>query len=93
MKIKIQFVSRQINFSNVGVVHPNTHKKPTRKQQMMNTVAHELGHGAFRLKHPFDEFTSCYGSGGKDKDNLEDYYDGDFLRKYQWFIIKDKVKY
>ena len=26
--------------SNIGVVHPNTHKKPTRKQQMMNTVAH-----------------------------------------------------
>ena len=51
------------------------------------TIAHELGHGAFKLQHPFDEFTDYRQ--GTDSDNIMDYYDGDSLRKYQWDLIQN----
>ena len=46
-----------------------------------NTIAHELGHGAFRLEHTFDEYPAL--SKGT-TDNLMDYGSGAALYKYQW---------
>ncbi|MFL0114096.1 hypothetical protein V2594_14820, partial [Tenacibaculum maritimum] len=74
--------------TNVGVVHVNTHIKTTKKHQLMNTIAHELGHGGFGLQHPFDEFSNY--NQGKDPKNIMDYQDGDLLRKYQWDLIQKK---
>lgn len=49
--------------------------------RMITTMAHELGHGAFTLKHTFAEYTSIpQGS----TDNLMDYNNGTQLWKYQW---------
>lgn len=50
------------------------------------TIAHELGHGAFRLPHTWEEFPSL--SQG-DTQNLMDYGGGTKLRKYQWEQIHD----
>ncbi len=47
---------------------------------LSHTIAHELGHGAFRLRHPFDERGLAQGS----TDNLMDYSQGTQLYKYQW---------
>jgi hypothetical protein len=48
------------------------------------TIAHELGHGAFQLQHPWEEYPSiAEGS----SDNLMDYGTGTNLRKYQWDLI------
>jgi hypothetical protein len=69
-----------------GVIHPNTHTGTNRKHQLQNTIVHELGHGAFSLQHPFNQF-STYGEGGKDPDNFMDYRDGDKIRAYQWRLI------
>jgi hypothetical protein len=48
------------------------------------TVAHELGHGMFRLKHTFD---SEYGIAEATTDNLMDYAWGTALVKHQWDAI------
>jgi TANFOR domain-containing protein len=49
--------------------------------RMITTMAHELGHGAFTLKHTFADYTSLpQGS----TDNLMDYNNGTQLWKYQW---------
>jgi len=53
-----------------------------------NTMAHELGHGAFVLYHPFSEKSPYYRPEGS-TDNLMDYSDGTFLNKYQWDLIHD----
>jgi hypothetical protein len=47
---------------------------------LSQTIAHELGHGAFRLRHPFDEFGLAKGT----TDNLMDYGKDTKLYKYQW---------
>ena len=72
--------------SRFGFIHPDSHRGLNRKHQLQNTIAHELGHGAFSLQHPFHQFSS-YGSGGKDRDNFMDYFNGDKVRAYQWQII------
>ena len=46
-------------------------------------IAHELGHGAFRLAHPLSEF------GLPLPDNLMHNANGKQLRKYQWDFIHD----
>ncbi|MCD9017600.1 fibronectin type III domain-containing protein [Parachryseolinea silvisoli] len=49
-------------------------------------IGHELGHGAFNLKHTFSEF------GGLTKgttDNLMDYNHGTALYKYQWDYVHE----
>ena len=51
-----------------------------RANDLSHTIAHELGHGAFRLRHPFDERGLAQGS----TDNLMDYSQGIQLYKYQW---------
>ena len=48
-------------------------------------IAHELGHGAFRLRHTFSEFSVTQGS----TDNLMDYSNGTKLKKYQWDNVHD----
>lgn len=54
--------------------------------KIINTMAHELGHGAFTLKHTFADYTSLtQGS----TDNLMDYNNGTLLWKYQWDKIHD----
>ncbi len=50
-------------------------------------IAHELGHGQFQLKHPFD---NSYGLKEKElPENLMDYKDGTSLAKWQWDGIND----
>lgn len=44
-----------------------------------HTLAHELGHGAFGLRHPFDE----HSLDKNEKDNLMSYGGGRELFKYQ----------
>ncbi|WNB17087.1 fibronectin type III domain-containing protein [Marivirga arenosa] len=50
----------------------------------LRTIAHELGHGAFRLQHPWEEYPTIAQSS---TDNLMDYGTGTKLRKYQWDLI------
>ncbi|WP_346824763.1 hypothetical protein, partial [Rapidithrix thailandica] len=51
----------------------------------VKTLAHELGHGAFRLKHSFEQYP-------EDRENLMDYAErGTRLRKYQWDLVHDPV--
>ncbi|WP_159453793.1 fibronectin type III domain-containing protein [Ohtaekwangia koreensis] len=56
---------------------------------VVNTIAHEIGHGAFNLQHTFKEFPSL--SQGS-TDNLMDYPNGPTLYKYQWDHIHDPQK-
>lgn len=49
--------------------------------RMITTMAHELGHGAFTLKHTFAEYNSL---SERSTDNLMDYNNGTQLLKYQW---------
>jgi hypothetical protein len=52
------------------------------------TIAHELGHGAFNLRHPFSEFP---GLSKGSTDNLMDHTNGSgkALYKYQWDQVHD----
>ncbi|MCZ8286615.1 MAG: hypothetical protein O9353_14280, partial [Bacteroidia bacterium] len=52
----------------------------------IRTIAHELGHGAFNLKHIFssDELGEGYK---RQTDNLMDYVEDSKLYKYQWDLI------
>lgn len=52
-------------------------------EAFVKTIAHELGHGAFNLKHPFSEHNLAAGA----TDNVMDYSDGTALYKYQWDLI------
>ncbi len=58
------------------------------EDQYINTVAHELGHGAFVLEHIFDTHDLQEGA----TDNLMDYSDGTHLHKYQWDLIHDPIR-
>jgi hypothetical protein len=49
-------------------------------------VAHELGHGMFLLKHPFD---NDYKIPAFSTDNLMDYTGGTHIAKWQWDLIHD----
>ncbi|UII29067.1 fibronectin type III domain-containing protein [Fulvivirga maritima] len=49
-------------------------------------VAHELSHGAFRLRHTFSSEAYVTGE-GQTNGNLMDYPAGKSLRKYQWDYI------
>ena len=53
-------------------------------QELAATIAHELGHGLFHLKHTFETYpTLRKGS----TDNLMDYGAGTKLHKYQWDFV------
>ncbi|GHV66736.1 hypothetical protein FACS1894199_10790 [Bacteroidia bacterium] len=68
-----------------GFIHVDNHRN---KHQLQNTIAHELGHGAFGLKHPFKDFAPGYVK-GKDRHNFMDYSNGDKIRAYHWEIIHE----
>ncbi|HEX8041101.1 MAG TPA: fibronectin type III domain-containing protein, partial [Chryseosolibacter sp.] len=53
--------------------------------EFIKTIAHELGHGAFNLKHTFSEYALPPAT----TDNLMDYSNGTFLNKYQWDHIHE----
>jgi TANFOR domain-containing protein len=59
-----------------------------RNARIVTTMAHELGHGAFTLKHTFAENTSLTE---RSTDNLMDYNNGTQLWKTQWDRIHDPV--
>ncbi len=54
--------------------------------KITKTAAHELGHGAFQLKHTFN---SKYDIDKYKTQNLMDYNGGIELVKYQWDVIHD----
>lgn len=64
-----------------GFIFLKAHKS---ESEVVHTIAHELGHGAFRLKHTFSEYPSLPESS---TDNLMDYRGGVALNKYQWDYI------
>ncbi|MCG8532714.1 MAG: hypothetical protein MI749_18935 [Desulfovibrionales bacterium] len=71
----------------IGFIFSGNHNS---QSQLMHTIAHELGHGAFRLEHTFKEHPSlAQGS----TDNLMDYTSDQQtnLLKYQWDHIHDPV--
>jgi hypothetical protein len=51
------------------------------------TAAHELGHGRWKLYHPFDKHYGGFAQG--QTDNVMDYADGSHLAKWQWDLIHD----
>ena len=55
-----------------------------------NIIAHELGHGRFRLRHTFDNLygPTMEASRGQ-TDNLMDYAGGRHLARFQWSMISD----
>lgn len=71
-----------INPNKICFLHPNI------SPNVYMTATHEIGHGIFSLKHPFNEFIG-FPKGGKDIYNIMNYgnYRNKF-RKYQWDNIK-----
>lgn len=67
-----------------GFIFMNPHNGDD--DMLVNTVAHELGHGAFNLKHTFDEFPAITKGSTL---NLMDYKNstGTELYKYQWDYV------
>ena len=55
---------------------------PANTSNTARTIAHELAHGAFRLRHTFSPEALIAGEGSTN--NLMDYPAGRELRKYQW---------
>lgn len=53
-----------------------------------HTIAHELGHGAFNLKHIFSSDELGEGNKGL-TNNIMDYSSGSALYKHQWDLIHD----
>ncbi|GHV58771.1 hypothetical protein FACS1894182_11800 [Bacteroidia bacterium] len=52
---------------------------------ILRTIAHELGHGRFELRHTFDNDYGKLVTG----DNLMDYNGGTYLAKWQWDAMFD----
>ena len=57
-----------------------------RARLLNRTIAHELGHGVFKLKHTFD---NDYSINKFSTENLMDYSEGTDLIKHQWDAIHD----
>ena len=66
-----------------GFVYLNAHYYA---KEVAKTMAHELGHGLFRLAHTFEAYPAL--SKGS-TDNLMDYGKGTRLHKYQWDLVHD----
>ncbi|MBL0739663.1 fibronectin type III domain-containing protein [Chryseolinea lacunae] len=67
-----------------GFVFLKNHRENSKA--IMRTMAHELGHGVFNLKHTFSEFPALQQN---TTDNLMDYGSGTTLCKYQWDFVHD----
>lgn len=59
---------------------------PTVTDKTHQTMAHELGHGVFQLRHTFGD---RYNIPQNTTTNLMDYAGGGVLKKYQWDLIHD----
>ncbi len=71
---------------NYGFVFVHNHRHD---ESLARTIAHELGHGWFRLEHSWQTYpTLTQGS----SDNLMDYGAGTRLRKYQWDFVHDPMR-
>ena len=57
------------------------------RKDIPKTVAHELGHGRWKLYHTFDDHYGGYNKGKTD--NLMDYGTGDLVAKWQWDILSN----
>ncbi|NBP68310.1 MAG: hypothetical protein EBU52_06155 [Cytophagia bacterium] len=55
---------------------------------VITTLAHELGHGAFNLRHTFSPEAMLAAEGTTD--NLMDYNNGTKLKKYQWDLVRNQ---
>jgi len=66
-----------------GFIFADNHRTDT---EIIRSIAHELGHGAFNLKHTFSEYPVLSQSS---TDNLMDYSNGTALHKYQWDYVHD----
>ncbi len=58
-----------------------------RGQSLVKTIAHELGHGAFRLEHTYKTYASL--ASGTTNNLMDIHPDGIALHKYQWDLIHD----
>jgi hypothetical protein len=58
-----------------------------RATNLTTTIAHELGHGAFRLRHTFS--SEDFKATERTTTNLMDYNGGTVLKKYQWDFVHD----
>lgn len=58
----------------------------SKTKNIAKTIAHELGHGAFRLRHTFTQYPALAKNTTQ---NLMDYTDGKELYKYQWDFVHD----
>jgi len=67
-----------------GFVVVNNH--PPGQMAVARTIAHELAHGAYYLKHTFEQYP---GLTAGSTDNLMDYGAGIHLHKYQWDLIHE----
>ena len=66
-----------------GFVYLNAHYYA---KEVAKTMAHELGHGLFRLEHTFEAYPALTKGS---TDNLMDYGKGTRLHKYQWDLVHD----
>ena len=66
-----------------GFVYRNAHYYA---KEVAKTIAHELGHGLFRLEHTFEAYPALTKGS---TDNLMDYGKGTRLHKYQWDLVHD----
>ncbi len=58
-----------------------------RAANQFTTIAHELGHGVFRLRHTFS--SDAFKASERTTTNLMDYNGGTTLKKYQWDFVHD----
>ncbi|MDH5381555.1 MAG: hypothetical protein OEW75_11915, partial [Cyclobacteriaceae bacterium] len=58
------------------------------KEKFIHTTAHELGHGAFNLRHPFSD-KARYPLPENSTYNIMDYKGGTELFSYQWDMVDD----
>jgi hypothetical protein len=80
-KTKLGYMPRK---KQAGFIFVDKLGEPT----AVNTIAHELAHGAFRLEHTFSEFPALTQGITK---NLMDYPAGVELYKYQWDNVHNPV--
>lgn len=67
------------NAEKTAIVHPDT------SSEVDNTIAHEMGHGLFGLRHSDNDSSNAHKDAGDSKNLMHSVNSGtDALRKYQW---------
>jgi hypothetical protein len=64
-------------------------KKNLSNQEINQVIAHELGHGRWRLRHTFDDKYGAIFKENEPADNLMSYGGGTHIAKWQWDEIND----